>query len=371
MATAAKRGRKPKAVESSALNLVEGLKFVSIAQKEKGEPRQTHCVLQNGWVVASDGAISAGCKIDDDIAAAPHTRRMIAALQKATGSISIAQLATGRLSIKGGKFSSLIPCLDIVDMPEVNPDPQIALLTNEIKRGFMACLALANENATEPFKAGVLLQANTCVGTNGHALIEYWHGIDLPPGLMIPKASANAVAHCAKNLVGFGFTDRSVTFHFEDLSFIKTQLFNDRFPDYNAFLNKDCNPWPVPEDFFTGVETLEEFSDNGLLYFDNNLMKSDRDDSEAATYQVEGLTGGMGFNSKYLKAVKAEFKKAAFDPVAQEVLFFGEVSRGIIKGIDLPAAKAEGEAQPKPGTWTESKAIGGIDGFEVEDDIAF
>ncbi|MCW2763965.1 MAG: hypothetical protein JWR85_4166 [Marmoricola sp.] len=365
MATAAKRARKAKPTESSAANLIDGLKFVSIAQKEKGEPRQTHCILGNGWIVASDGGISAGCRIEDEIQAAPHTRRMIAALQKATGQISIVQLASGKLSIKGGKFSTLVPCLDIADMPDVSPDPQIALLTNEIKRGFAACAVLANEASPEPYRAGVLLQANSIVGTNGHALIEYWHGIDLPPGLMIPKASAMAVAGCPKNLVGFGFTDRSVTFHFEDFSFIKTQLFNDQFPDYARLLDKECNPWPIPPDFFTAIDTIEEFSDNGLLYFDNNLMKSSRNDSEGATYEVAGLVGGMGFNHKYLKAVQPEFKKAAFDPAGGEVLFFGDVSRGIVKGIDLPA-EHRAEAQ---GAY--SVPVPSNDPFEVEDDIPF
>lgn len=368
MTTAAKRARKSKPTESSAANLIDGLKFISIAQKEKGEPRQTHCILGNGWIVASDGGISAGCRIEDDISAVPHTRRMMAALQKATGSISIVQLPTGRLSIKGGKFSTLVPCQDIADMPNIAPDPQIALLTNEIKKGFAACAVLANENATEPYRAGVLLQANSVVGTNGHALIEYWHGVDLPPGLMIPKASAIAVANCQKNLVGLGFTDRSVTFHFEDFSFIKTQLFNDTFPDYARLLNKECDPWPIPEDFYIAIDTIEEFSDTGLLYFDNNLMKTSRNIGEGATYEVAGLVGGMGFNHKYLKMVQPEFKKAAFNPVGQEVLFFGDVSRGIVKSINLPTKRVEGTSQaPTPA----AHLMPGSGFDDIEDDIPF
>lgn len=364
MVTAAKRGRKAKATESSAANLVDGLKFVSIAQKEHGEPRQTHCVMGGGWILASDGGISAGCKTEDEISAAPHTRRLLAALQKANGQISIVQLASGRLSVKGTKFSALVPCQELQDMPEIFPDPKIALLTNEIKRAFFACAALTNESAPEPYKAGVLLQANTVVGTNGHALIEYWHGIDLPPGLMIPKASAVAVANCPKNLVGFGFTDRSVTFHFEDLSFIKTQLFNDNYPDYARLLDVPSEPWPIPEDFFTAVDTITEFSDNGLLYFDNNLMRSTLNDSEGATYEVAGLVGGMGFNAKYLKAVQAEFKKAAFDPASGKALFFGEVSRGVVQGIDMPTERREAAPYAPP----PARAVGG---FDIDDDIPF
>jgi len=377
-AAATKRARKPpKGAESTAANLIAGLQFVSIAQREVGEQIQTHCVLDNGWILATDGGISAGCKIEDTLQASPHTRRLSAALKKCQGSIAIVQLSNAQLRVKAGKFSATIPCVDSADMPTIYPDAKIAVLSNAIKAGFAACAPIINESAPEAYKAALLLQANTIVGCNGHLLLEYWHGIDLPPGIMIPKAAAVAIANCEKNLTGFGFTDRSATFHFEDDSFIKTALFNNDYPNFNQIIEKPSNPWPVPADFFIGLDHVLEFAENGHIFFDNNLMKSSKIESLGANYQVDGLTGGMGFNGKYLKIVQKEFIKAAFIPDDAVVFFFSDNARGMLKGLMIEKEKRFDNVgvDPKPKYFLPnadkvSKALANFDS-DLDDDIPF
>lgn len=345
---AAKRARKPKEPAKSTVgNLIAGLEFVLVAQRENGEPRQTHCVLHDKWILASDGGLSAGCPIQDEINAVPHTRSLLKALKRAgEGQVTVVQLPSGKLSIRGGKFTAQVPCLPPDHVGIVAPDPQIALLTNDIKAAFAATFPLTNETAPEPRNAGVLLQAMTCVGTNGYALVEYWHGIDLPPNLLIPKASAKAVAECKKNLTGFGFTDRSVTFHFEDGSFLKTALFEPKYPDYQRIINVPVNPWPIPPDFFTALDVVAEFSDNHLVFFDTNVMKSSKVEGEGATYQVDGLPGGMGFNEKYLNLCRAQMERVDFQK--DQILFFTEHSRGIVRGVNMGQQAADATPVPPP-----------------------
>lgn len=344
----AKKGEK----KSNVSNLIAGLEFVLVAQREQGEPRQTHCVMQNiegrNWILASDGGLSAGCPIDDELNAVPHTRSLLKALKRAgDGQVTVVQLPSGKLSIRGGKFNAQVPCLPPDHVGITPPDPNIAQLTNDIKLAFAATYPLTNESAPEPRNAGVLLQSMTAVGTNGYCLLEYWHGIDLPPGLLIPKASAKAVAECKKNLVGFGFTDRSVTFHFEDGSFLKTALFEPKYPDYARILNVQTNPWPIPPDFFTALDVVAEFSGNHLVFFDTNLMKSSKVEGEGATYEVAGLPGGMGFNEKYLNLCREHMLRVDFKGDA--IFFFTDNSRGIVKGVDMgKRAEAPAPVPPPP-----------------------
>jgi hypothetical protein len=366
----ATRGRKAAAApKTSSSSLIDALKFVSIAQRAKGDLRMTHCLMQDGWLLATDGAISAGCKIEDTINAAPHTAKLIAALSKAKGQISIVQVNAYKLTIKGDKFQATIPCAEAHEMFPVAPDPNIATVTNDVKKGFGACAALVNESAPEAFKAGVLLQSGTIVGTDGIVMLEYWHGVDLPPGLLIPKAAANAIANCAKDVAGFGFTNNSVTIHFTDGAFLKTQLFASQYPDYLRVLEEyECDYWPVPDDFFTAVDHVAEFGENGRVYFDTNIMRSDPIPGEGASYEVQGLPPGMAFSSVELNKVREYFKKVCWIPEVSKAFFVTDgVARGVIMGLgNMPTYRAD---PPRDPLAPRPRPASGFD--DMDDDIPF
>lgn len=330
------RARRKKAeVSSVAASLVAGLKFVAVAQKKVGTVPQQFCGISGNWVVACNGVMMVGTKVEDDLTACPHTFQFIDALAKCGQELSITQLSANTLSVKSDKFKALIPCVGFDELELPQPDPQIAAIDDRIKAAFEAVACLATDGAPNAVHAALLLQSGTAVATNGFALLEYWHGIDLPPGMLIPKASAVAVAKAGKSLTGFGYSGASATFWFEDGSFIKTQLFGERYPHYGQILNVETNPWPLPDEFFKAVHAVESFSKNGIVYFDNGFMSSREDEAEATTYKVEGLPEGMGFQAKYLTTLEHAFKTAHFDKESNKVFFFGDSVRGVLMGVDL------------------------------------
>lgn len=331
-----RRARKSKRGEpSAAATLIAALKFISVAQKKAGSIAQQHCMISGHWAAASNGVLTVASPIEEDLAACPHTLQLLEALAKCGEELNITQLSANTLSVKSGVFKALIPCVDFAEVLVSGPDERIAAIDDRIKQAFEAVSMLATDGAQQAHFAGVLLQAGSAVATNGAALLECWHGLDLPPGLLIPKASAVAIAKAGKPLAGFGYSPSSATFYFEDNSFIKTQLFNERFPNYQTVFPADCNPWPLPEGFFTAVHAIENFSRNGVVYFDENVVSSHEHETEASTYQIEGLPHGMAFNSKYLTMLEHAFNKAEFRKDENRVIFFGENMRGALMGVDL------------------------------------
>lgn len=332
---AAKRARASKKTPpSAAASLINALKFAKVAQSKAGTIGQQHCMISGGWLAASNGTLTVGCKIEEDLSACPHSTNLLEALLKCGQELNITQLTANTLSVKSGVFKALIPCVSFAELEISAPDAQIAAIDDRLKAAIECVLPLATDGAPNAVFASVLLQAGTAVATNGAALLECWHGIDLPPGMMLPKASAAAIAKAGKPLTGFGYSGASATFYYEDGSFIKTQLFNERYPHYAPLLDVEANPWPLPDGFFIAVHSIENFSRNGVVYFDESMVSSHEHETEASTYQIEGLPHGMAFNSKYLTLLEHAFIKADFNKEANKVWFFGENSRGVLMAVD-------------------------------------
>lgn len=333
MARKAVTGRRPRQPKSdnAAASLISALKFISAAQSKKGTtPNQTHCVMSNGMATAFDGVLTIGHPIEDDIAACPNTLLLLNALQKCGEQLSITQLDSGRLAVKSEKFKALVPCEQFATMPHMGCDVRCAVIDNRVKTGLEMVGGLAEEDASRMVLAATLLEANTVTATNGKCLLQYWHGIDLPPNLLLPKAAVKAIVASNKNLAGFGFSSSSATFFFEDGSYIKTVLFEDSYPRVNHFFDRAVNLWPLPEDFFKAVHTLQSFSENRVLYFDGGAMRSDVNPEVGASYEVPGLASGLAFNADYLMLMEMAFHKVDF--AKDRATFFSndETMRGIL-----------------------------------------
>jgi len=329
----AKRARKPKGETkpaTSAASLIAALKFVSLAQKPIGTPYQAHCTMYGNWCIAFDGVLTIGARIEENITACPKTFDLLAALQKCGDQFAITQLNEMVLSVKSGKFKATIKCVPFSDIPKSAPDEPVTVIGDEIRTAFDNLAWLAIEGATDAFCASVMLQAQSCVATNRHVLLEYWHGLDMPPGiqLLIPRASVNAIIKSDRKLTNFGFSDNSATFFFGNDGFIKTQLFKDQYPNYQAiFAQNTGNVSPLPPDFFTGVDAVSPFSENKFIYLRGDKIMSHKAEELGAVYELPGIPDGMSFNHEYLKAVEAHFKNTIF--IENKKVFF---SNGMVRG---------------------------------------
>jgi hypothetical protein len=330
--------KQVKNANSPSANLIAALRFVNLAQKKNGNAMQTHCSIANNCIIATDGIITAGHKIAEDLTAKPHTLQLIEALENCN-EVAIAQLEDS-LSIKSGKFQAYIPCL-AEPLPSSYPDYPCAEINNKLRDGFNAIEFLAQEKAKELVTGTMLLTAHSMFSTNKFLLLEYYHGIDLPPNMVIPLNFVYAICETSKNLCKFGFSVRengiinSITFWFEDDSWIKTQLFQEQWPDIAKILNVPTNRTSLYPGFYDAIEAVAPFSGKTeSVYFRKDLMKSHKDDKQGAAFEVIGLPEGMRFNYKFLKMIKPFTGNVDFLTHKDKVYFSnGENVRGCLMGM--------------------------------------
>lgn len=328
------RSTRPVETKSS---LLQALSFCAVVSEKLGTPFETHIGLKNKWAIAFNGVIAAGSPIEEEIYCYPHNLMLMEALSKCDESYSFTQLDNGRLSIKSGKFKAIVPCLDPSLMQEALPDPQIVGITNKFKDAVEAVGVLANENAQHILTASVLMSGQTVISTNRVMLLEYWHGLDLPPNIPLPKQFVAALVKQKKNLTGFGFSNCSATFYFEDGSWLRTQLYNDEWPDVSKILNREANLWTIDINFFKALEAVTPFSTDGNIYFNNGKLNSHPNENAGASYECGGLPNDVIYPAKQLAIMKQYVKK--IDYRAQGIhdssyclVFQGDYCRGVISG---------------------------------------
>lgn len=324
-----KRTDQPKASNE----LLDAIKFVGLVAKDVGPIHETHIYIGSNWVTAFNGVIAAGHRITEDICACPHSTLMIQALTRCTEQISFTQIDQVKLSIKSGKFKAIIPCIDPTLLKLAAPDEPIANIDNRFIDGLEIVGTLTNENAQNIYSASIMMNGMSLVSTNaGKIIFEYWHGIDLPPGLALPKAIIEPLVKANKKLIKFGFSLSSVTFYFEDESWIKSQLYSKKWPDVSDVLNRPSTVTPVPVDFWNALDAIAPFASEGMAHFGRDSLASHDNPATGACYEVAGLLPGPIFPIRQLALIKPH--ATSIDFMAKDCLmFYGNQIRGAIAGV--------------------------------------
>lgn len=395
----AKTPRKPKQATQAAA-LVEALNFVSVATKNDGVigGAAKHVRLVGKFVVAFDGVLSAGHPIAEELTVCPQIDQLSKALSRSGKTLTISETATGRLSIKGEKLQAYVPCRPAEDLPPAFADPGLAPADDRIKAAFKCCGTLASENDPRVMAASLLLRGGDCTGTNGAAILQFWHGIDLPPAMVLPKVFCAAVAATKAVVVGFGASFNngkvaSVTFYFEGGAWLKSVCYSDEWPSIDG-LWLQPNYGPVPDGLFEGIDAVDDFHEHGHVTFANNAVQSHSSADIGAQYAVPGLQAGKKFAGKLMKQVAPFCDLIDLNTYPDRAFFMGgdpaTPVRGIVMGIventysepvgPEPEAAVETEAQ---GGWSAPAqgwsggvsggeyAIDDAEGYDLNKDIPF
>ncbi len=314
---------------TQALKLVEALNFVEFATGDYGVSTSPYVNLYNRCAVCWDGTMAAGMEIEEDLTVAPKLETLKKALGKSGKALTLTELPNGRLSVKGEKITVQVPCLTPQEMPATGPDPANWPLNDEIKEAFKSLQGIIEDSGDAVWQTAVLLEANIATATNGKVIMQYRHGIDLPPGLLLPRPFVQAVAKQFKPLIAFGYNPgHSLTFWFEDASWYKTQLYQDAYPNCAPILDVESTPINSPAGLWEGCKEIAEFDDNEWINFKENAIIAG-----VAKYPVEGLTGGRQFDYKYLKKIIPYIKTIDITTHDNKMIFFGDKVRGVVVGI--------------------------------------
>lgn len=324
----AKAKRKVKA-KSPAAGLLEALKFVSAGQKRNGDVIDTHVCIFNGMISAYNKGLSLGAPIAEQLSTCPHSYTLAAALRKCGESMTLTQLDNNSLQVTSGKLSVNVPCVSHETMAISIPDPQCGELDENVRQGFKELAWIVDENATKAYGAGIMLTDGKMIAVNGHVMLEYWHGVNLPEMKLIPKPAVTAVCKQASALTGFGFSPTTFTFYFENGSFVKTGLLSTPYPNTETLFKHDDNPIEVTSEFIEAVEAVKDFTDTTLIYFIDGQVRSHYSGKIGAIYDCDCILDNLAYNAEDLNVALKLAHKFYF-PAKGNAVFYGERIRGAI-----------------------------------------
>ena len=308
------------------------LKFVqgAIAKKDF-VPYMTHFSILDGEVRSYNGMLTLSSPIPFNINCNPKADLLIKAINNCTETVALSISDAGRLKVQSGKFKSFIECFN-EPVPEMKPEGEISDINGTTLINALGKLyKFIGEDASRPWTNGVLL-ANGCAhATNNVTIVQHWLGFTLETPINIPKIAIREILRIKEIPETIQISDRSITLHYADKRWIKTQLLDVSWPDINKILDKDCTPEEINLEIFKGLEVLKPFVDkNGAVYFHEGIISTSTDLTTSANYEISSEIEGT-YNIEMLMLLKDIATKVDWDK--SPCLFFGDGLRGAIVGM--------------------------------------
>ena len=329
--------------------LLDALKFVkgSVARKDP-IPALTHFSIKNGEIRGFNGVICMGAPVALDIDCQPKAIPFIKAVEICEGLESTPGLsltAAGRLTIKSGKFKVHIDCSPDA-FPDVKPEGDRIEVAPGLLAAFRALGPMIAEDASRPWARGILLRDGSAFATNNVVIGQYWIGANLGFDMNIPDECIKEILRVKQEPVGISATPRSITFHFADGRWIKSQLLTTDWPNVSPVLDRPSSPAPIPSDFFSNLTRLAPYADAARrVFIRGNTLSTHVEEGIGASAVVEhpewNETELRGvYNIDLLRSLDGLVASIDLSLYPQPALFFGPdtdagypVLRGAVVGM--------------------------------------
>lgn len=188
------------------------------------------CKFENGTIVAANAVLSAGCLITED--------------QKAAFPI-------GPLDV-------------------VAPDEPTASLDDSVKKAFDLVKPLLKNKHSRRALQSAFLSGGTVTGSTGRIVIEAKHSSSIAIDCLVPCDFLNFVCSAKKKLKAYGYSENSLTFWYDDLSFVRTKLTKEKVINFQKTLASEVGEEvKLPYDFYTLLKDkkIKEITLPSGLYF--------------------------------------------------------------------------------------------------------
>lgn len=308
--------------------LKEALQFVLIAQGKGDREFHKHCRIENGTISATDGIVSAGCRIEEDLQCKPNTELLLAALSKCKNEINFTQVSDSTLSIKSGRFKASIPCFEL-DLPETVPDgPCITEINRDLLKSVSKLVSIADKSQNENYKS-VFIKGGSVFATDGRLLVEIWQGGAFDQR-SIPIDSCKRLLKIKGDLSSIASSDDSNTFYFTDDSWFKTPLASSEFPHIDEILNIETFPTPLTKEVIEGFRSVAPFCEM-FIKFENNLISSiGPNTSGESQYEIDTPSNNCCFSVVLFSSIMGDIKTIDFNTNENLIYFFGDNMRGAL-----------------------------------------
>lgn len=317
--------------------MLSELKFVQGVVAKKGfVPELTHFRIEGGRVQGYNGKIALSAPIDFDIDCTPKAVNLVKAISQCEEAVQLGMTPTGRLSIKSGKFRSYITCIEGAT-PHVKPEGPLVDINGEVMLdALQKLLPFIADDAARPWSNGVLFNGHSAFATNNVIIAEYWLGTPLPVTLCIPLYAVKELLRIKKIPNRFQMSESSLTVHYEDGTWLRTNLIDTKWPEINKIINRDLsNLQEIPEDFFNGLNKMTPFMDSfKRIIFEDGLMRThSKGSEEGAQFELEWLKGISTYALPMLLKLEGVAKTMDLSQYPEPVPWCGDSIRGVIVGL--------------------------------------
>lgn len=323
--------------------MLKELKFVQGAVgKKEFIPAITHFCIEDGTVRAYNGTIALSSPIACDLKCKPKAVPMVQAIGKCDHTISLSMTPAGRLSIKSGSFKAFIDCIEESQI-HVQPEGEIIEFDGDVVlKGLKIVQDFVSNDASRPWSTGVMLKGQSMFATNNVCLIEYWMGVEFPRVVNIPRSAIVEMIRINEPPTHAQVESNSITFHYADGRWIRSQLYSTEWPNLSAVLDQTSEPGPVPNGLFQGIDTLRPFMNKlGQIFIKEGFMHTHEDINEGASFEIDWPYGDCIFSLEMLSLLQDVALQVDFSSYPKACLFYGDRLRGAIIGMRMPTVPQE------------------------------
>lgn len=320
--------------------MLDQLRFVAGAISRKDLiPAMSHFVIQDGFARSYNGALALCAPIPFSLNCKPKAAPLIHAIDKCTETIQLSMTAAGKLRINSGPFKAYIDCID-EDAFHVQPEGQEILFDGKALLDALEVLEpFIGDDASRQWSNGVLLKGHSAFATNNVIAVEYWLGdTELPFEVNVPKAAITEMLRIGEPPLTAQLDKNSISFHYADKRWIRSQLLDVAWPDINHILGGKNDAKPIDARLFPALDSLKPFTDKiGRVYISSNCIRTitDENDEQGASVELTGITWSGIYQIDMLKLLDGVATLADFDLYPSPCIFYGNRIRGAIVGMKM------------------------------------
>lgn len=318
--------------------MLKELRFVQGAVAKRDlMPAMTHFRIEKGFVRAYNGVLALCSPIDCDIDCVPKADKMVKAIGRCKDVMKMTLCGNGKLEISSGPFHVYIDCIE-GETHHVEPSGErVDFNGEELLNAIRVIAPFIGDDASRPWTNGILLRDQSAFATNNVCLIEYWLGTKVPVTVNIPEVAITEMLRINEPPTYAQMDENSLTLHYSDGRWVRTQLLDTGWPDIAKILNVPSNAIAIDERLFEALENLEGFTDKaGRVFIRNGMLRTENDDAEnGAGYEVSGLGIEGAYQVKMLQLLKGVATHADFTRYPEPTMFFGHMLRGAIIGMRM------------------------------------
>lgn len=181
------------------------------------------------------------------------------------------------------------------------------------------------------------LTSDSVLATNGHIIIEAWHGLNIAQiaGLVVPKAFGTALSKVKdKTVYRVGNSQSTLTVHYADGAWLRTQLYvsPEPLPVLETYLTNWRLTEPIPEGFWPMLHRLKPFASDGVIRLAEGAGYSGENSTEAKALEVCNRFGfaNVKFDINSLLSIEKYVKSFHYDKANQCIYFYGDKVRAVL-----------------------------------------